>query len=321
MYACIDLGSNSFHLLIAQWQDGQSQIVERFSEIVQLGEGVPLTGEISAPAFARGIDCLEEFARVMGQYPVQQYWALGTNALRLARNAPEFLQRARELGLEVSVISGIQEAILVYAGVLSALPRTDTTRLVVDIGGGSTELIVGRLERRLTTQSLAVGCVSWRDRYFAELPKEPAALEALLDRATDEAGAVFAAVQKDIVRHPWSEVYASSGTAKMLAAVCQQKGYSAGEITIQALEALKSDVLACALDASLLLPGLKDRRKDLLMPGWAVLVGMMRTYGLQSLRFSPTALREGMLDYMMSNGTDTTLLGRDWLPEVNQTEL
>lgn len=321
MYACIDLGSNSFHLLIARWQDGQSQIVERFSNIVQLGEGVPLTGEISPAAFARGIDCLQDFIRVMGQHPVTQYWALGTNALRLARNAPEFLQRARELGLEISVISGIQEAILVYAGVLSSLPRSEITRLVVDIGGGSTELIVGLQERRLTTQSLAVGCVSWRDRYFAELPADPAALEAMLDMATDEAAAVFATVKKDVLRHPWSEVYASSGTAKMLAAVCQQKGYAESEITVQALEALKRDVLECAADASLLLPGLKDRRKDLLMPGWAVLTGMMRTYGLQSLRFSPTALREGMLDFMMRNGTDTTLLGRDWLPEISQTEL
>lgn len=321
MYACIDLGSNSFHLLIARWQDGQSQIVERFSNIVQLGEGVPLTGEISPAAFARGIDCLQDFVRVMGQHPVTQYWALGTNALRLARNAPEFLQRSRELGLEISVISGIQEAILVYAGVLSSLPPSDIPRLVIDIGGGSTELIVGRQEHRLTTQSLAIGCVSWRDRFFASLPTDPAALEVRLDVATNEAAAVFAAVKKEVLRHPWSEVYASSGTAKMLAAVCQQKGYADGEITLDALEALKPDVLACAADANLLLPGLKDRRKDLLMPGWAVLSGMMRTYGLQSLKFSPTALREGMLDYMMRNGTDTALLGRDWLPEISQTEL
>ena len=321
MYACIDLGSNSFHLLIAQWQDSQSHIVERFSNIVQLGEGVPLTGEISPAAFTRGIDCLQDFVQVMGQYPVKQYWALGTNALRLARNAPEFLQRARELGMEISVISGIQEAILVYAGVLSGLPREDTTRLVIDIGGGSTELIVGRQERRLATQSLPVGCVSWRDRYFADVSKDAAAMEARLDKAANEAAAVFASVRKEIMRNPWTEVYASSGTAKMLAAVCQQKGYAKGEISLEALDTLKSDVLTCAADASLLLPGLKDRRKDLLMPGWAVLTGMMRTYDLKSLKFSPTALREGMLDCMMRNGTDTTLLGRDWLPEVSQTEL
>ncbi|MDP1932336.1 MAG: hypothetical protein Q8L60_12855 [Gammaproteobacteria bacterium] len=321
MYACIDLGSNSFHLLIARWQDGETRIVERFSNIVQLGEGVPLTGEISPAAFERGIDCLREFAEVMSQYPIQQYWALGTNALRLARNAPEFLSRALDLGLEVSVISGIQEAILVYAGVLSGLPRSDTTRFVIDIGGGSTELIVGRQDKRLSTQSLAIGCVSWRDRYFASLPSDAVALEALLDHATDEAIKVFAAAKHEVLRSPWSEVYASSGTAKMLAAVCQQKGYTEGEITLEALEALKSDVLECASDSAMLLPGLKDRRKDLLMPGWAVLTGMMRTYSLDSLRFSSTALREGMLDYMMRNGTDTALLGKDWLPEISQTEL
>src|SRR5690606_4614800 len=121
MYACIDLGSNSFHLLIAEWQDEQSQIVERFSHIVQLGEGVALTGEISPAAFARGLQSLREFCEVMSRYPIQQYWALGTNALRLARNAPDFIAAARELGIEVSVISGVQEAILVYLGVLSNL--------------------------------------------------------------------------------------------------------------------------------------------------------------------------------------------------------
>jgi exopolyphosphatase/pppGpp-phosphohydrolase len=89
MYACIDLGSNSFHLLIAEWQDGKSQIVERFSHIVQLGEGVALSGEISPAAFKRGLDSLQEFVDVMSRYPITQYWALGTNALRLSRNASQ----------------------------------------------------------------------------------------------------------------------------------------------------------------------------------------------------------------------------------------
>jgi len=321
MYACIDLGSNSFHLLIAEWQDGKSQIVERFSHIVQLGEGVAITGEISPAAFSRGMDCLQEFVDVMSRYPISQYWALGTNALRLSRNASEFLEQARLLGLDVSVISGVQEAILVYLGVMSGLPRSDEVRLVVDIGGGSTEVIIGRQDERLVTRSLAIGCVSWRDQHFAAPAHSPSQLVSRLDDAVDAAQAVFATIRAECLQYPWAQAYASSGTAKMLAAMCQMRGFPEGQITLKALELLRPDVLACAADPDALLPGLKDRRKDLLMPGWAVLVGMMRAYDLEQIQFSPTALREGMLHFMMQKGPDTTALDRASLPQVTQTAL
>jgi exopolyphosphatase/guanosine-5'-triphosphate,3'-diphosphate pyrophosphatase len=321
MYACIDLGSNSFHLLIAEWQDGKSQIVERFSHIVQLGEGVALTGEISPAAFTRGIDCLQEFADVMARYPIRQYWALGTNALRLSRNAPQFLEQARLLGLDVSVISGVQEAILVYLGVMSGLPRSEDARLVVDIGGGSTEVIIGVQDTRLVTRSLPIGCVSWRDQYFAKPAHSPSQLVRTLDDAVDAAQAVFESIREECLQHPWAQAYASSGTAKMLAAICQMRGFPEGQITLKALLSLRADVLACAADPDALLPGLKDRRKDLLMPGWAVLVGLMRAYDIEQIQFSPTALREGMLHFMMQKGPDTAQLDRASLPQVTQTPL
>lgn len=321
MYACIDLGSNSFHLLIAEWQDGKSQIVERFSHIVQLGEGVALTGEISPAAFQRGIDCLQEFADVMARYPIRQYWALGTNALRLSRNAPQFLEQARVLGLDVSVITGVQEALLVYLGVQSGLPRSDDVRLVVDIGGGSTEVIIGVQDTRLVTRSLPIGCVSWRDQYFAKPAHAPSQLVRTLDDAVDAAQAVFESIRGECMQHPWAQAYASSGTAKMLAAICQMRGFPEGQITLQALLSLRADVLACAADPNALLPGLKDRRKDLLMPGWAVLVGLMRAYEIEQIQFSPTALREGMLHFMMQKGPDTAQLDRASMPQVTQTPL
>lgn len=322
MYACIDLGSNSFHLLIAQWQDERSQIVERFSDIVQLGGGVAVSGAISDEAFVRGINSLTQFKEVMSRYPIRQYWALGTNALRYARNAPDFLTAAHQLGLDVSVISGVQEAILVYMGVLSGLPKNTQTRLVVDIGGGSTEIIIGQQERRFVTKSLPVGCVSWRDTHFQDVQVMSAEqLERVLDEATDEAAAVFASVYTNFQKYPWTEAIASSGTAKMLAQVCQFRGYEEGSISLLALEAMKQDVLLCAADPDLLLPGLKDRRKDLLMPGWAIVVGLMRACALPTIAFSPTALREGMLNFMMHNAADVALLDHETLPEVTQTEL
>jgi len=317
MYACIDLGSNSFHLLIARWQDDRSEIVERFSNLVQLGEGVSLTGSISPAAFARGLACLQEFSEALSRHSVCKYWALGTNALRTADNAPEFIAEAAKLGVEISVISGLQEAVLVYSGVQSGLPRQDVTRLIVDIGGGSTEVIVGRQERRLVTRSLGVGCVAWRDRYFSE----PADLEHQLTIAVKAAVEVFSAIREEVRSHSWSEVYASSGTAKMLAMVGQACGYGGGDISQSMLQYMKQDVIACAREPELLLPGLKDRRKDLLLPGWAVMTGLMQALDIERINFSATALREGMLDFMMHKGSDTSLLERELLPEVSQTGL
>ncbi len=321
MYACIDLGSNSFHLLIARWQDGRSEIVERFSHIVQLGEGVTLTGQISPAAFSRGIDSLREFVDVMSRYPIRQYWALGTNALRLSHNAPQFLAAARELGLEVSVISGLQEAVLVYLGVMSGLPPTDEVRLVADIGGGSTEVIIGHQGTRLVTCSLPIGCVSWRDRFFTPLAVKPSLLSQTLDHAVAEARSVFGSIRVECLQHPWMGAYASSGTAKMLAAILQMRGLPAGQISRQSLQALRVDILDCAADPTALLPGLKDRRKDLLLPGWAVLMGMMEAFEIDSIQFSPTALREGMLHFMMQNGPDTSRLDPQTMPQVTQTAL
>lgn len=321
MYACIDLGSNSFHLLIARWQDERSELVERFSNLVQLGEGVSLTGEISPAAFARGLECLQEFSEALSRHSVSKYWALGTNALRMASNAPQFIAEASKLGIEISVISGLQEAVLVYSGVLSGLPASDALRLVVDIGGGSTEIIVGRQRQRLVTHSLPVGCVTWRDRHFSELATSPAGIEQQLDTAVKAAFDVFAAIREQVRSHPWSEVYASSGTAKMLAMVGQACGYGGGDISRSMLNYMKRDVVACAHEPDLLLPGLKDRRKDLLLPGWAVMSGLMQAFDIERINFSPTALREGMLDFMMHKGSDTSLLEKELLPEVTQTGL
>lgn len=321
MYACIDLGSNSFHLLIAKWENEQSQIVERFSHIVQLGEGVTQTGEISVAAFERGMQSLREFAQVMARYPIKRYWALGTNALRSASNADEFIQQARLLGIDISVISGEQEAILVYAGVLSGLPRNNDTRLVIDIGGGSTEIVIGVHDKRFVTHSLPIGCVSWRDQFFAGATLSEKELESRLRIACAEAEKIFVGIKDEVMSFRWKESIASSGTAKMLAAVCMESGYSQSGITRQAMEDLRKDVIACALDPDTLLPGLKDKRKELLMPGWAVLTGLMRAYSIDSINFSPTALREGMLDHMMHEETATPApKDLDLLPEFSQKD-
>jgi exopolyphosphatase/guanosine-5'-triphosphate,3'-diphosphate pyrophosphatase len=302
MYACIDLGSNSFHLLIARWHNGAHEIVERFSEKVQLGEGISHSQRISPAAFERGLLCLEAFAVALERYPISYRWAVGTNALRVAENAADFIQEAKAAGFDIDVVSGLEEAALVYAGVMSAIPADNQTRLVVDIGGGSTELIVGKAAEQLQAHSLAIGCVSWRDHWFNSQWTDEQLLRQRMADAADAAKHVFLEVGQQLASCTWSEVYASSGTAKMLSTICAQKFYgtaSPGLVSVDMLKALENDIVNLGLNPNLSLPGLKNSRKELLLPGWAVLTGFMEAYRITNLHFSPAALREGMLHYII----------------------
>lgn len=319
MYACIDLGSNSFHILIAEWVDGRIEIVERSSDSVQLGENVRQTGSISAAAFKRGLDCLQSFKALMDQYPLEQYWALGTNTFRISDNAEEFIQTARDIGLEISPISGVQEAVLIYAGVITSLPPTKKHRLVIDIGGGSTEIIIGHEHNRLLTESMAVGSVAWRDKFFFPKSSDPQLLVGQLDAATAASQSVFDSISPAVRKADWQEAYGSSGTVKMLAAVCQAHGFEKGKIELAALTALQPQLIAAIAEDNSL-PGLKERRRELLLPGLAVLTGLMRSYSVDCINFSATALREGMLDFMAKNKKTLAIMQGSELPEVSLVE-
>ena len=319
MYACIDLGSNSFHLLIGEWEDGRIRIVERCSEKVQLGEGIVASGVISSAACRRGLDCLANFRDLMGRHPVRQYWALGTNAFRMARNSPEFLAAAAEMGIRISIISGVQEAVLIYAGVITSLPLNDERRLVIDIGGGSTELIAGHRHERVITESLPLGTVSWRDRFFARPTRDAQALQAQMDAGLEAAGAVLEPVKAAVARAGWDSAYASSGTVKMLKYICENHGYAKNRISSKALQELKL-ILAESIASGGPLPGLKQDRRDLLLPGWCVASALMRTFQIETLQFSPTALREGMLDFLVRNQKTMPTMRQSPLPAVNDAD-
>ena len=316
MHACIDLGSNSFHLLIGEWQQGKIEIVERLSEKVQLGENVSQTGRISTAAFERGLACLRRFAHLMAQYPLQQYWALGTNTFRVTENAYAFIASAGEIGIEISVISGVQEAVLIYAGVITELPSSDIPRLVVDIGGGSTEVIVGSHHQRLLTDSLLIGSVAWRDHFFSDVSPDTESILLAMDAGRQAAIEVFAAIAPGVARCAWKQAYASSGTVKMLAAICQEQGDPAGIVSLNALRDLKP-LLAYTIAEHEELAGLKEARRDLLLPGWCVLSGLMEAYQVPFVQFSSTALREGMLDFMVRNGKTFDAMTQSDFPSIS----
>ncbi len=317
MYACIDLGSNSFHLLIGEWEEGRIRIVERCSEKVQLGEAVVTTGLISDAAFERGLACLENFRALMRLHPIRQYWALGTNAFRLARNTPDLLAAASNLGIRISVISGVQEAVLIYAGVITSLPLNNERRLVIDIGGGSTEIIAGRRHERIITESLPAGTVAWRDRFFHRGSSDAKELEACMDAGLDAAVAVFEPMAAAVARAGWDRAYASSGTVKMLKYICENQGYGENRITATALSELKG-MLAAGIAAGSPLAGLKEDRRELLLPGWCVASALMQAFGVEMLNFSVTALREGMLDFLVRNEKTMPIMRASSLPAVNR---
>jgi exopolyphosphatase/guanosine-5'-triphosphate,3'-diphosphate pyrophosphatase len=317
MYACIDLGSNSFHLLVGEWDNGKIRILERCSDKVQLGEDVRATGVISPAAFERGLTSLKHFKVLMDQYPLERYWALGTNSLRVTQNSQDFIDAAAAIGLEVSVISGVQEAVLIYAGVITELPEFGGNRLVIDIGGGSTEIIVGCGQQRLITESMAIGCVAWRDRFFADDCSDTATLNRQMELGLAAAREVFGKNATGISRAGWDEAYASSGTVKMLANICAAAGYSAKHIDYKALQLLQPQFIDCRVSGSDL-PGLKQRRRDLLLPGWCIMMGLMESYNISSINFSPTALREGMLDFMVKNEKTLKSMEKSNLPEVSK---
>jgi exopolyphosphatase/guanosine-5'-triphosphate,3'-diphosphate pyrophosphatase len=301
MYAAMDLGSNSFHLLICDWVNEEIIIVERCSEKVQLGEGVSKTGIISPESFARGLDCLSNFKKLMSNYSIKKCWALGTNTLRVAKNAAEFLSAAQTQGIQIKVISGIQEAILIYAGVCMYLPKAGRWRLAADIGGGSTEIVLGRDSQRIIAESMEVGSVSWRDRFFLNLRSESEANKQL-DLAVSSAKSEFSRISTALKQKGWDEAYASSGTVKMLMHVSNGNGNDSGSdtISLNLLLNLRLKILKSSLNDEPL-NGLKDSRRDLLLSGWSILVGFMQSFEILEIQFSPFALREGMIDFMAKN--------------------
>lgn len=317
MHACIDLGSNSFHLLIGEWDQGRIKIIERLSEKVQLGENVRATGEISPEAFDRGLACLKRFKELMVQYPLEHYWALGTNTFRVTSNAQKFLDAAEDIGIHISIISGVQEAVLIYAGVISSLPLNNHNRLVIDVGGGSTEVIIGKQLDRLFTESLAIGSVAWRDRFFSEKSDNVDVLLRQMEKGKQAAREVFDAVRPGLVRIGWDEAYASSGTMKMLASVCAGQDYGEGKIKLKSMVQLR-EKLASTIANNAALSGLKETRRDLLLAGWCVLMGLMESYGVSKIIFSPTALREGMLDFMVKNEKTIDAMKASELPRVRK---
>jgi exopolyphosphatase / guanosine-5'-triphosphate,3'-diphosphate pyrophosphatase len=289
--AAVDLGSNSFHLLVGRVVEDQVYPLDSLREVVRLGAGLTVQKRIDRATQARALEALGRFGERLRGFPRRSVRAVGTNALRVAKNAPLFLREAREaLGFPIEVIAGREEARLIYAGVAHPLPRAGHRRLVIDVGGGSTELIVGQGIEPLLTESLYMGCVSYM-RFFPEgRIDRPRMRHAELAARQELSG--IARAYRGI---GWQEAIGSSGTARSIENILRANALGAEGITRDGLEALRSTLIKHERADPGRLAGLRPNRAPVLPGGLAILIAAFHELGIDSIRVSEGALRHGVL--------------------------
>ncbi len=292
MLAAIDLGSNSFHLVLARLINGQVQIIEKRGEKVMLAAGLDPVEGISAAAQERALACLQRFGQSVSALQKSQVVILGTNTLRAASNSREFMQQAEAaLGFPIEVISGIEEARLVYLGVAHTLADDEGKRLVIDIGGGSTEFVIGERFQPIRLESLHMGCVSYSDRFFPEGKISEAGFKGAIASARRE----LLSIRFNYQRLGWHNVVGSSGTMRAVDRVLRAYDLSDNGINLTALRGLKRLILKFKRVSELDIEGVKAQRRKVLPAGVAILIAIFESLEIKTLTYSDGALREGAL--------------------------
>jgi len=302
--AAVDLGSNSFRLEIGRYEFGHIQRVEYLKETVRQGNGLDEDRNLTRDAMERGWACLARFGERLAGFPRAQVRAVATQTLREARNREEFLSRGSEvLGYPIDVVSGPEEARLIYQGVARLLPQSDERRLVVDIGGRSTELILGEQFTPHAVASFRVGSVAWSQRYFSNgefSPQAFLAAEIAAKAVLDEALATF---RPDA----WDIAYGSSGTAGAVGDILSAAGGSPGLITRDGLNWLRERLLRAQSADRLRLDGLKEERRAVIGGGISVLRAVFDLLDIHEMHVAQGALRQGALYDLLDReqpGTD-----------------
>jgi len=290
--AAIDLGSNSFHMIVARVINEEIQIIDRIREMVRLGAGLDENRQLTLEARIRALACLSRFGQRLRELPSDNVRAVGTNALRQAKQAGDFLVQAETaLGHPIEVIAGHEEARLIYLGVAHDLATDDNQRLVVDIGGGSTELIIGKHFNIQLRESLYMGCVSSSQRYFPEGDITAEAMEA----AELAAALELRPVRRSYRELGWQSAIGSSGTIRTIAAVIQHAGWCKSGITLDSLHQLRESLISVGHTDKLTFEGLSQERKAVFPGGVAVLLAIFKALHLDKMQVSEQALREGLL--------------------------
>jgi exopolyphosphatase/guanosine-5'-triphosphate,3'-diphosphate pyrophosphatase len=290
--AAVDLGSNSFHLQIGRVVDRQIYPLDAVREVVRLGAGLTAEKRIDRATQAAALEALAKFGERLRGFPRAAVRAVGTNTLRVAKNAPQFLREARAtLGFPIEVISGREEARLIYLGVSHSLPVSAQKRLVIDIGGGSTEFIIGTGFDPQLTESLYMGCVSWSLKYFPGGKIEKAGMKAAELAARQE----LSSLVKEYRETGWDEAVGSSGTARAIENILRENQLAAEGVTREGLLRLRNILIKEERADPDRIAGLRPSRAPVLPGGVAILAAVFDALGLEAIKVSEGALRHGVL--------------------------
>ena len=308
LYAAIDLGSNSFHMLVVREVSGTIQTVARIKRKVRLAAGLDKANHLSAEAMMRGWQCLKLFSEQLQDIPAEQIRVVATATLRLAENAQDFLHPAGQiLGCPINVISGEEEARLIYQGVSHTTGGPDK-RLVVDIGGGSTELVTGEGSHATALFSLSMGCVTWLERYFSDrhLAKENFA------QAEQAARDMIRPVANHLREQGWQICVGASGTVQALQEIMVAQGMDE-RITLSKLQQLKRRAIQCGKLEELEIEGLTLERALVFPSGLSILIAIFQELNIEGMTLAGGALREGLVYGMLHLPVDRDIRSRTLL--------
>jgi len=290
--AALDLGSNSFHMVIAKRSHGELRIIEQIGEKVQLAAGLDAQGNISEQAQQRALACLERFNERIKLFNNASVQIVATNALRVAKNKFEFIRLAQSvISFPVEIISGREEARLIYLGVAHTIADDLGRRLVIDIGGGSTELIIGERFESAALESLHMGCVSFRDRYFSNglLSSES------FDQAILHASRELLNIKKHYIALGWNSSIGSSGSVKAILNALVHTGINDGFIDLSSLKQLKDRLIELKHEDRIEELGIKHDRVSIFSAGLSILYACVEVLGIEKMDYAEGALREGLL--------------------------
>jgi exopolyphosphatase/guanosine-5'-triphosphate,3'-diphosphate pyrophosphatase len=290
--AAVDLGSNSFHMIVCSLHEGKLQTVDRLKEMVRLASGLDAKNYLDEATQIRALACLERFGQRIGHFPPESVRIVGTSTLRTAKNATQFLEKAEiALNHPIHIISGIEEARLIYQGVANSLSSQQKWRLVMDIGGGSTEFIIGSGDNPRDKESLPMGCVSVSTAFFekGKLSKDAFNQAVLLAQCRLEP------FEQKFQRKNWDEALGASGSLRAIDKVLLAKNWSNNGITLAGLEQLVAHIGTCSHINQLNLPELDSERLPVFVGGVAIVYATFKSLKITQMTVSDGALREGLI--------------------------
>lgn len=293
MVAAVDLGSNSFHMLIASLEEnGSLKVIDKIKEMVRLGAGLNHKQQLNEETQQRALECLGRFSQRLQNIDKKDIRITGTNTLRLAKNAKKFTKRAKKiLNHRIDIISGIEEARLVYQGAIYGLAELGDKRLVIDIGGGSTELIIGDNHNPIQLESLDMGCVSITKMFFSD----GLISQARIKEADKYARHNIYPIQQDYLTTGWEQCVGTSGSIRSISNVLLTSGFTDGTITYKGLKQLLGKIQEFKSIDKIKFDGLSSERRPVFIGGLIVLKAAFKALKLQQMTVSDGSLREGLM--------------------------